>query len=130
MPGKFTNEGENDCATKYIKNGYATLYLGLYTDTTEPAENATLSSGLTELVGTGYARISLASADWTITADVAENLQKTFTAGADWGNVYGYFIATSLDNSGLLLFVEHFSNGPYNITNGSTIKITPKVTVS
>ena len=127
MPGKCTDQGENDCLTKWIKNGYTTLYLGLYENTTEPAENAALT-GLTEQSGSGYARIALASAVWTVVNDTVTNLEKTFTAsGGDWGNQYGYFIATTSDNTGLLLFVEQFSNGPYDVTNGSTVKITPKI---
>ncbi|WKZ15427.1 MAG: hypothetical protein QY317_16145 [Candidatus Jettenia caeni] len=129
MGGKFVDQGRNDAATKYVKSEYSNLYLGLYKNTTEPAQNATLAS-LTEESGSGYARIALASADWTVTANVAENLQKTFTPTADWGNVYGYFIATSTDGSGLLLWVEHFSNGPYNLLNGVPVKITPKVTIT
>lgn len=129
MPGKCVDAGETDALTKWIKNGYTTLYLGLYENTTEPAENATLA-GLTEQSGLGYARIALASADWTVLNDAVTNLEKTFTATGDWGNQYGYFIATTLDNTGLLLFVEHFSNGPYDVTNGSTVKITPKITAA
>lgn len=131
--GKLVNEGESDVLTKWIKDSYVTLYLGLYTNTTEPAETADLAS-LTEPSGFGYARIALASADWSIASavnDVIENLQKTFTAsGGTWGNCYGYFIGTTVDNTGLLLFVEHFSNGPYDVTDGSSVKITPSITAA
>jgi len=124
MAGKLTDEGENDLATKYFKNGYANLYLLLYKDTTEPPETATLAS-ITEETGTGYARLALATADWTVTADTAAHILKTFTAGADWGNVYGYGICTvATGTAGLLLFVEHFSDGPYNILDTKTVDIT------
>jgi hypothetical protein len=106
----------------------ATLYLGLFTNSSEPAETANLAA-ITEPSGNGYARISLArGANWTISGDLATYLEQTFTATGPWGNVYGYFIATSVDGTGKLLAVETFSNGPYNVqNNGDAIKVTPKV---
>lgn len=135
MGGKLTNEGEIDVISWYLKNdqtsrGINALYLGLYTDTTEPLETATLAT-ITELALTGYARIQLLDADWSGAADVATNLAKTFTAGEAWGNIYGYFICNvSSGTLGELLFVEHFSTGPFNVANGKTIEITPKITVA
>ncbi len=112
----------------------ASLYLGLYEDTTEPAETATLAS-ITECQEGGslygYARKTLTrgSGTWTITGDYATYAQQTFTAsGGDWGNQYGYFIGTSSDNSGKMLCLEHFSNGPYNVVDGGSVKVTPKIT--
>lgn len=135
MGGKLTNEGEIDVISWYLKNdqtsrGADALYLGLYTDTTEPLETDTLAT-ITELALTGYARIQLLDADWSGAADVATNLAKTFTAGEAWGNIYGYFICNvSSGTAGELLFVEHFSTGPFNVANGKTIEITPKITVA
>ncbi len=135
MGGKLTDEGENDVATWYVKNdqssrGVDGLYLGLYTDSTEPLETATLAT-ITELALTGYARIQLLDADWTITDDVAQNIAKTFTAGEAWGNIYGYFICNIVSGTaGELIFVEHFSTGPFNVADTKTIEITPKVTVA
>lgn len=104
-----------------------TLYLGLYTDETEPAETAGLAD-LTEVSGDDYARKSLSRGSWDVTADLASYAQQTFEAGGEWGDVTGYFIGTSSDNTGKLLFVEHFTNGPYPIYNdGDQIKVTPKV---
>jgi len=102
------------------------LYLGLYTNTSEPGAGSDLS-GITEPSGGGYSRIALNRGSWNIINDYAQYAQQTFTATADWGNVYGYFIATSSDNSGILLCVEHFSDGPYNVKNEEKVKITPKI---
>jgi hypothetical protein len=56
--------------------------------------------------------------------------QQVRTHGS-WGNIYGYFIATSTDGTGKLLFVEQFTNGPYNIQqNGDEIKITPSIVIA
>ena len=104
-------------------------YLGLYLDVAEPAEAATLS-GLSEVSGSGYARIALARGTWSISGDYATYAQQTFTAGAAWGEVYGYFLGTTLDNTGKLLCVENFSDSPYDVGTGDSVKITPKITVA
>ena len=106
----------------------ATLYLGLYTDATEPGETDGLAD-ITELEGDGYARVVLTRGSWVVEDDEASYAQQAFTAGAVWGEgVYGYFIATTVDDTGKLLFVEHFADGPYTISNiGDRILVTPKV---
>ncbi len=134
MGGKLITEGSNDLLEWYLKNiqtsrGADELYLGLYTDTTEPAESATLASGIAELALSGYTRIQLNDADWTVAAKVATNLLKTFTAAELWGNIYGYFICNvSTGTAGELIFVEHFTTGPFYVANTKTIDITPKIT--
>ena len=127
---KWCDEGETNVLNIYLKNQAqnANLYLGLYTNSVEPAEDATLAS-LTEPSGNGYGRQTIAPGDWTVSpSDTATAAQKTFTAsGGAWGNVYGYFIATSVDGTGKLLCVEHFTNGPYNVQDGGSVKVTPKI---
>ena len=129
---KLVNEGRIDVGEWYLKNvqtsrGADALYLGLYTDTTEPLITDTLSS-ITELALTGYTRIQLLDADWSNVIGVFTNLEKTFTAGEAWGNVYGYFICNvSTGTAGELIVVEHFSTGPFNVANGKTIDITPEL---
>lgn len=108
----------------------ATLYLGLYTNTTEPAETDALAQ-ITEPSGNGYARIALSRGTWTVTGDYAQYAQQTFTAnGGNWGNVYGYFIATSSDGTGKLMYVEQFTTAPWAINDGDSAKVTPKITVA
>ena len=127
---KWVDEGENRVVdilfgTQAVD---ANTYLGLYTNTTEPAETANLAA-ITEPSGGAYGRKTLARGSWTISGDYAQYAQQTFTAtGGAWGNVYGYFIATSVDATGKLLCVEHFTNGPYNVQDGGSVKITPKIT--
>ncbi len=134
MAGKLVTEGYIDIHTWYFKNVQTSrpadsLYLGLYTDTTEPPITATLSAGLTELALTGYGRIQLLDADWTVADDLASNVLKTFTAGEDWGNVYGSFITNLAAGAGTLIAVKHFTNGPFNVLNGKTIDIQPKMLI-
>lgn len=111
----------------------ANTYLGIYTDAAEPGETANLptqSNPITELaVAFNYARQALARGTWVVTLDHADYTQRTFTAtGGAWANCYGYFICTSSDNAGVLLCVEHFTGGPFNVPDGGSIKITPKIT--
>lgn len=131
MAGKLITEGMTDILTWYFKNDQSSrpadsLYLGLYTDTTEPTIGAIIGTGLTELALGGYARIQLLDADWTITDDLAENVVKTFTASVDWGSVYGSFLTNLTSGVSTLIAVKHFTNGPFNVLTGKTIDITPK----
>jgi len=131
---KWCDEGETSVGNVYLKNDtQVSKYLGLFKDTTEPAEDATLAT-ITEVSGNGYARIQLLEADWTEQATKGEfkNLQKTFTAaGGTWGAVYGYFICTTASGTaGKLLAVELFSDGPYTVNDGWSVKVTPTVTTS
>ncbi len=134
--GILCDEGRIDVGDWYLQNdqssrGADALYLGLYTDSTEPLQTATLASGITELALTGYARIQLTDAGWTNVANVFSNTEKTFTAGEDWGNIYGYFICNvATGTAGELIWVEHFTTGPFNVANGKTIDITPKFTIA
>jgi len=129
MAGKWVNEGEFRVANILFGSQAvdAQLYLGLYSDTSEPAETATVA-GLTEVSASGYARIVLTRGSWSVSGDYASYAQQTFTASAAWGNVYGYFICTVSGTK--LLCVEDFSDGPYDVGNGDSIKVTPKVTVA
>lgn len=133
MGGKLIDEGADDILTWYFGNvqtsrGANELHLGLYTDSVEPAETITLAT-ITELALTGYARIPLNDADWTVASKIATNLLKTFTAGVEWGNIYGYFICNVLSGTaGKMVYVEHFSTGPFFVANAKTIDITPKMT--
>lgn len=131
---KWVNEGENRTANIIFGATAvdANLYMGLYTvPTSEPAETAVVND-LTEPLTGGYARIALARGTWTVTADTATYAQQTFSpSGAGWGNVYGYFVCTTASGTaGKLIYVEHFSNGPYSVGDGDTVKITPSVTVA
>jgi hypothetical protein len=129
---KMCNEGINDALNILWKGTTRpSFYLGLYTNTSEPAATATLTS-ITEPSGGSYARVALSDGDWTVASQIATNLQKTLAAsGAAWGNVYGYFICTAASGtSGKLYAVEQFSDGPYNVVDGGSVKITPKFTES
>jgi len=134
MAGKRTDEGEHR-SLDILYGAQAldtTLYLGLYENNTEPAEAAALTDLTEQAVATGYARIALTRGTWSITADHADYAEQTFTAnGGDWGNQYGYFICTvASGTAGILIYVEDFSDGPYDVTDGDSVKVTPKITAT
>lgn len=127
----MVNEGENRVAEILLGATPVdgVLYLGLYKDVTEPPETSVLGD-LTEVSGFGYGRITLTRGVWVITDDLAEYAQQVFLAsGGAWGDVYGYFVGTSSDNSGKLMWIEHFASY-YYIEDGKGIKVTPKVRVA
>lgn len=130
---KLTDLGETQVLETYLvgtaRPGSGNLYLGLYTDVAEPGETANLASIAELPVASGYARIALADAGWTVTDDLAEQPQKTFTAnGGNWGNVTGYFICDAANgNTANLIFVEQFSDGPYSVDDTMTCKVTPAI---
>lgn len=136
MAGKWCDEGETSVGDVYLKAGaQPDFYLGLYKNTTEPGESDVMTN-ITEAQtpgSNGYNRIQLVDGDWTESPQgLFSNLQKTFTAaGAAWGDIYGYFITTAATGTaGKLIAVEHFSDGPYTVNDGWSVKVTPKVTVA
>ncbi len=128
---KWMNEGETSIGNVYLRGqAQPDLYLGLYTNSTEPGEAATVADLTEPSADHGYARAQLADGNWTETSQgTFTNLQKTFAcSGTAWGNVYGWFITTTATGtSGKLITAEHFSDGPYDVAVGSTVKVTPKV---
>ena len=104
------------------------LVLKLYTSNTTPAETDT-DSTYTEATGNGYSNVSLTGSSWSITEGApsfGQYAQQTFTFTGALGNVYGLYLTQT--TSGILMWAERFSDGPYNIANnGDQIKITPYI---
>lgn len=129
---KWVDEGENRTADILFGSQAvdASLYMGLYTNTSEAVEASGLST-IQEPSGNGYTRKTLSRGSWTVSGANASYAEQTFTAaGGDWGNCYGYFIATSTDSSGKLLCVEQFSDGPYSVDDTESVKVTSIIRVS
>ncbi len=94
-----------------------TLVLKLYTNNYTPVE-ASLFSNFTEATGFGYAAVSLTAGNWVTTQgnpSTAAYPQVTFTFTGALGNVYGYYITQT--TSGIAMWAELFTDGPYNIVN-------------
>lgn len=105
------------------------MYMGLYRNTLEPAETVVLTD-FDEPYGSGYSRKQLTRGLWTVAGGLATYELQTFLAsGGDWGNITGYFLATTLNNTGLCLAICHFS-AAFSVTSGKGIKIVPQMRVS
>lgn len=111
MPGITPDEGESLIARILYRRDLgdrdANLRLGLLTNLTI-SESTTLGS-ITEPTGTGYGRVTLTDANWTVTGDTAAHPQQVFTAGAGgWTpEIQGYFICTqSASGTPRLVHVE------------------------
>jgi len=103
--------------------------LKLFTNNITPSETDTFAT-YTEATGFGYADILLAPGSWSITPGSPTSAaypEQTFTFTGALGNVYGYLVNQT--TSTILMWVERFTNGPYNIqNNGDQIKITLQFT--
>ena len=105
--------------------------LHLYANDVTPSDS-TIVGSLTEVAGaTGYAAITLLSANWTTTQSggvtTAVYSEQTFTFTTD-ATSYGYYVT---DETGQLLWLERFSGAPFDIPDGGgTISITAKLTLS
>ena len=131
MAGIMHDEGENRVLNILFEATSVENYeLRLFTvPVTAPIETHVWAD-FTEPSGNGYAAITLTrGTDWTVAADLATAVQKTFTAsGGNWGNVYGYFIVVPTSHE--VIFSELFSDGPYNIVDGGSVKATAKITAA
>jgi len=133
---KWVDEGENKVLDILFDATAvdATLYIGLYEDAAEPAEDITLATLTEQATGAlGYARQPLTrGTNWTVVTDTATADQVTFTAsGGVWGNQYGWFMTDALSGTvGNIFCVEDFSDGPYNVTDGDSVKVTAAITCS
>jgi hypothetical protein len=120
---------------KHVLNNLAATdpILKLYVNNVTPGE-ANVAADFTEMSTQGYAAKTLAGASWSFTAanpSHADFAQQTWTFDGTGGStvVYGYFIVKT--TSGLLLWAEKFTDGPYTIVNsGDAIKCTPILTAS
>lgn len=133
MAGFLPDEGETLVANLVFKNADVDrgtdTELVLFTNVT-PAETITEAT-LTEPTGTGYARINLTDASWSVASDLASYAQQTFTGGAGgWtGSIQGYAVVTK-GTTPRILAIEVDGNGPYTINENDTYKVTPQITVA
>lgn len=103
----------------------------LYTNNITPGETDTHST-YTEMSTQGYASKALTGSSWVITPGAptsAAYAEQTWTFDGTGGStsVYGYYVVQT--TSGVLMWAERFSDGPYTIANnGDQIKITPTIT--
>lgn len=126
MTLKVPNCGEARILAHVLKQtALEDLVLRLYANDRTPAEGD-VAADYTEVTGGGYAAITLDPADWTIVEGApttATQPVQTFSFSAAVGEVYGYYITEI--SSGILMTVERFSDGPYDVVGPAQIRITP-----
>ena len=109
--GIILNAGKNHIRDTLLKaKTQQNLFLGLMAETTLPGAGSDLGLGITEITGTGYARIEIVNnTDWTLNGDgVVDMSTKQFVVGAGgWNGVGGYFIASAL-TGGVALYSDIF----------------------
>lgn len=133
MAGILPDEGETLIANLVFKNADVdrgtALQLLLFTNAT--IGETTTAASLTEPAGTGYARITLTDANWTVTAGVASYAVQTFTVGTGgWtGSVYGYAVVTT-GTTPRIVAIELDLAGPFAMASGDTYAVTPSITVA
>jgi hypothetical protein len=131
MPLNSPNEGERRMLQLILNNTpQDDQFLVLFGNNMTPAENDNVTF-YTEITGGGYANITLAGANWTVSNGnnaVATYAAQTFSfTGATTPNtVYGYMVKSKTTMT--VLWSERFSDGPYPINNnGDAITVTPRL---
>lgn len=109
----------------------ATLYIGLCTGT--PAKTATLAT-ITEITGSGYIRQAVTNNVGNVTSAAAGSddwrmtlASVTFNATGTWTQADCWFVATSSDGSGKLLFSANIPDGPFTLEAGGSLEVTASV---
>lgn len=104
----------------------------LYKNNYTPVEGS-VAGDFTEATFTGYVSLPLTGSSWSIATvsgvTTASYAAQGFTSSADQAaqDVYGYYIVDA--TSGILLWAERFTDGPYTIAvNGDQINVMPKIT--
>jgi len=112
----------------------ANFYIGLCTDASL-AETASLGDQ-TEVSGTGYARQAVAStAVGFVSASTGTNDRKvttvevTFTAGGTWTGAKTAFLATTIDDTGVLIASEQLS-ATITLVDTGTLSFTMALTLA
>ena len=128
MSGILLTSGQVDILNVYFLNTAVrtTLYLGLMTNTTNPTVGQQLGSGITEVSGTGYNRITLTrNTDWSILSDTITAAQKTFTVGSGgWSAVNGYFVALSSGGADAVMAEAFEAQRQGDKLEGDIVKVT------
>ena len=131
MAGIMHDEGENRTLNILFEATAVENYeLRLFTAPTIAPGETDAFAAFTEPSGNGYAlELLTRGTDWGVVDDLATAVEKTFTAsGGNWGNVYGYFVTVVTTHE--VMFSELFSDGPYNVVDGGSVKVTAKITAA
>lgn len=133
IPNALADEGEEYILDAVLRGASlaASHYVGLVAGS--PAETTTLAT-MTEVTGTGYARIALAknTTDWpTLALDSGDfqavSLGKVFTAGGTWtGATNSFLTGAASGTSGDFIAYAPLS-ATRTLVNGDTLTVTTRV---
>lgn len=111
MAGMLLDDGQAHIANVLFEaTAVQNYFLALIIDT-DLSLSDQIGAGLTEVTGTGYARMTLTrGTDWTIVGAIATAVSKEFTVGAGgWSTVNGYAVCLSdVETTGNAIFAEIF----------------------
>jgi len=119
----------------YANAGSENLTLKLFKNNVTPAVTDTAST-YTEATFTGYSAVTVTSSQsgstWTVPSNSVGTVTSSYQTNATFSSsssqsVYGYFVVGA--SSGKCYCSEAFSGGVLNLTNGSTVTITPQFTM-
>jgi len=132
--GEWVNTGANDLAEIYFSNQpqNSTLYMGLFTTDLDEAGFETIDfTTIVEPTATTYARIPLSPSNWIVYGGVAVYPEIDFDVTLEaLGTIYGCFLATSLDDSGVILAMHKFPAAALLQYYGDRLGITPRMTIT
>ena len=132
--GEWVDTGAKNIAEIYFSNQpqNSTLYMGLFTTDLVEATFETIDfTTIVEPVASTYARLPLAPANWIVAGGQASYPEVAFDVTLEsFGVIYGCFIATSLDNSGVVLAMHKFPASALLQYYGDRLGITPRITIT
>lgn len=104
----------------------STQTLRLFKNDYVPSKSSTLS-GVTEATQEGYVPITLNSSNWlidTLAGVTSANYpEQTFTF-SELAVIYGYYVTVTINSIEYLLWIERFSNGPYELPSaGGSVSV-------
>lgn len=107
--------------------------LRLFKNDYVPTKNSTLSE-VTEATQEGYVPLILSQASWlieTISGVTSASYPEQQFVFSELAVIYGYYITTTIDSTEYLLWIERFSNGPYELpSDGGSISISLNIGAS
>jgi hypothetical protein len=131
MALNFPDTGENIALEALVnKTAPQNLVLRLYQNNITPSDTDTAGT-YTEATFAGYSAATLTGASWNAASggSIAYSSQLAFTRSTTGSpqSIYGYYVTQA--TSGILVYSERDSAGPFSITNeNDAIRITPTIT--
>jgi len=130
--GQFLEEGLQDALEVYFATP-GDFYLGLCGDAVIGKTDS--FTDLTEVTGTGYAKVALTSVVISLLSDddrIATFNEVTFSASGNWTEAVTWFIVKDGATPGTytLVAVNALDDGAVTLVNGESVSVIPKLSAS